>query len=305
MKRFLVTGANGVFGSALVHKLCTRYGATNILASDIKNPKKRYPCNFITLDALNFQKYERMVRENNINFIVQLANPIFPENEFIALKQTKNAVTHNTFDIAHKQKCAIFMPSSMDVFGNAYSQKMAPEDGYRSANSINGICNAYLELVGEYYHKKCGLDFRCVRYPLILSPNKLAMYNSINYFNEMLQKASAHDNYKCPIEGNTFLPMISLDDAIEFTLKCINTDIGLVTRSVYNLNGQSMSPNTIMKEINAYNPKFSCTCEPDIKNKIANELPASLQDTSNRDFDWFCDAGKGIHNIIANALQSK
>ena len=299
MKKFLVTGANGLFGSILVHKLCARYGAANILASDIKNPPKRYACDFTTLDVLNLPKYERIVNENQINYIVHFAKP--KSIDHTASKKVTNVAVNNTFDIAHKHHCAIFCKSEMNVFGKAYSQRQAPEDGYRDANSIDGICNAYRELVVEYYYKKCGMDCRCVRYPLIISPIKSTGYN--NYVNDMLQKAASHETYKCYVHENTMLPLVHLNDAIEFTFKCITTDRKLLSRCIYNLNGYSTNPKSLVKEIKTHYAQFECAYQPDDRGLAAAMLPSSLQDTSNTELDWGCDASKEIHNAIASAFK--
>lgn len=72
--RVLVTGATGQIGTSLCRALRAKYGAENIIASDIKRPRKDWPGTFLYLDILNSDQLARVTLEYRIDVIVHLAS---------------------------------------------------------------------------------------------------------------------------------------------------------------------------------------------------------------------------------------
>lgn len=75
MKRILVVGAGGQIGTELVPHLQKVYGEDNVIAADLKPEMVKKLSNFskaISLDALNFEEYNKVVKDNNIDGIYNL-----------------------------------------------------------------------------------------------------------------------------------------------------------------------------------------------------------------------------------------
>ena len=67
--------------------------------------------------------------------------------------------------------CRLFCPSSISSYGfkNEADRKFVTDMTYQTPNYLYGITKVYMELLGNYYSEREGLDFRSMRYPGIIS----------------------------------------------------------------------------------------------------------------------------------------
>ncbi|MBJ3792211.1 NAD-dependent epimerase/dehydratase family protein, partial [Bacillus sp. OA1] len=88
MKKILVTGSLGQIGSELVMKLRDVYGASNVIATDIRETDSEVVTSgpFETLDVTDGQKLYDITKRNEVDTIIHLAallsataekNPLF------------------------------------------------------------------------------------------------------------------------------------------------------------------------------------------------------------------------------------
>lgn len=57
----------------LVKALCKEVGNDNVIACDVSDKKVNLPCKQEQLDVCDFEKYEKIVKDNKIDYIVHLA----------------------------------------------------------------------------------------------------------------------------------------------------------------------------------------------------------------------------------------
>ena len=57
----------------LVRALCKELGADNVIATDVVEQKFDFPCKYERLDVTDSAKYERLIKENDINYMVHMA----------------------------------------------------------------------------------------------------------------------------------------------------------------------------------------------------------------------------------------
>lgn len=76
----------------------------------------------------------------------------------------------NALNLARDHKCQIFSPSSIAAFGgDKFPKDMTPVDTITLPHTIYGVTKVFNEHLGAYYNRKFGVDFRCLRYPGVIS----------------------------------------------------------------------------------------------------------------------------------------
>ena len=112
------------------------------------------------------------------------------------------------------------------------------------------------ELLGEYYANKYEIDFRCLRYPGVISSAKYAFNGTTDYSTEIFFHALETGQYKCWLREDQAMPMIYIDDCIDATMKYLKADKADLKRNVYNLAGISFNPDMLQKEVKKLIPGF-------------------------------------------------
>ena len=128
--------------------------------------------------------YNQIVKDNNIDYIIHLAGILSSLGEkHPQLAFDVNVIgAKNAMDIAKDSGCQLFIPSTIGVFGGDHYQKYnTPDDSILQPKTIYGCTKVFNELLGEYYSNKYGLDFRCMRYPGVISSEKYAFNGTTDY----------------------------------------------------------------------------------------------------------------------------
>lgn len=71
--RILVAGCQGQIGVPLVRALCEELGSDNVIATDVTEQRFEFPCKFEKLDVCDTNRYEQLLKENDINYMVHMA----------------------------------------------------------------------------------------------------------------------------------------------------------------------------------------------------------------------------------------
>ena len=103
----------------MTQALIDELGANQVIAADLAESDDGINCKYVQLDVTNKERYEAIVKENNVDYILHLAAILsslgekYPE---LAYDVNVNGAT-NALDIAREHNCQVYIPSSIAVFG--------------------------------------------------------------------------------------------------------------------------------------------------------------------------------------------
>jgi threonine 3-dehydrogenase len=274
----------------LAGALRQKYGRDNVIASDIKTPPKPYPDGpFIYVDVLNYDSLARVVLEYRIDWIVHLASLLSAngeQNPQLAVKLNTTGI-ENVLELARQHNLRVFSPSTIAVFGPSTPKDKTPDATIMRPSTIYGVTKVYLELLGEYYLKKYGVDFRSVRYPGIISNLAMPGGGTTDYAVEIYHEAIKHKRYTCFLNEGSRMPMMYMPDALEGTMALMEAPAEKLTQRVYNITGFSFTPKELTDSIKKVMPDFQISYKPDFRQAIADSWPRSIDDSiARRDWGW-------------------
>lgn len=309
MERILIIGANGQIGSELVEALAQQHGAANVIASDISATNLYNAAHYVQLDVLDKAALERLVADENITQVYQLAAMLSATGEKAPLKAWTLNMDGllNILEIARERKDAgkpmkIFWPSSIAAFGPNTPSVNTPQYTVMDPSTIYGISKLAGERLCEYYFAKYGVDVRSIRYPGIISFKSPPGGGTTDYAIAIFHSALRGERYDCFLGPETTLPMIYMPDAIRATIELMDAPADQVKiRSSYNVAGVSFNPRELAEAIVKARPDFRIAYTPDSRQAIADSWPKSLDDSS-ATADWGWKARIGVDEMVADML---
>lgn len=193
----------------------------------------------------------------------------------------------NSLEIAREYDCALFTPSSIGAFGPNSPKVKTPQDTVMRPTTIYGVCKVTGELLGDYYHKRFGVDTRSVRFPGLISNVTLPGGGTTDYAVEIYYDAVKKGSYVCPIPSDVYMDMMYMPDALDACIQIMEADPSkLVHRNSFNVTSMSFTPEMLYAELRKAMPGFTMTYDVDpVKESIARSWPDSLDDTCARE-EW-------------------
>ena len=293
MKKVIVSGSLGQIGTELVTRLRKDYGAENVLATDVREDIKGVlPAGpFELLDARDAVKYAECVKKFGADTIFHLAGLLSATAEMkpqLAWDINIGGI-YNALEVAREQNCAVFFPSSIAAFGPETPHDKTPQDTIQRPNTIYGVTKVTGELLGEYYHKKWGVDVRGVRFPGLISYKTLPGGGTTDYAVDIYYEAVIKGKYTCYIAAYTYMDMMYMPDAINGVMKLMEADPArLIHRCCFNITCMSFEPEQVAAAIRKYIPTFTMDYDVDpVRQAIAESWPNSIDDRAARaEWDW-------------------
>lgn len=126
---------------------------------------------YIFADILDFKGLQKIVVNHRIDWLIHfsaLLSAIGEQNVPLAVRVNIEGV-HNIIELAKQYKLRVFVPSTIGAFGPDSPRNPTPNITIQRPRTIYGVSKVHAELIGEYYYHRFGLDFRCLRFPGVIS----------------------------------------------------------------------------------------------------------------------------------------
>lgn len=307
MKRILVTGAGGQIGSWLVPRLREIYGASKVLATDLRHPKSELvdAGPFQLVDATNAKAVGQAAMRHGADTIFHLAailSAVGERDPRVAWHVNMSSL-EAALEVAREQKCALFVPSSIGAFGSSTPKDPTPQDTVMRPETMYGITKLAGELLCDYYHAHFGVDTRGIRFPGIVSYGAPPGGGTTDWAVDIFHKAVRHGRYTCFLRGDSQVDFMYMPDAVSAAIQLMEADPArLVHRNAFNLTAMQLTPETLAAEIRKHMPGFAISYEVDpVRQAIADSWPRRIDDSAART-EWGWKPGYDAAAMTADML---
>jgi nucleoside-diphosphate-sugar epimerase len=294
MRRVLVTGALGQIGVELTAALCERYGADQVVISDIRlpTPGAADPATlFEIVDCTQRHQIQEVVQRYDVGIIYHLAALLSAVSEAkpqVAWEVNMGGLYH-VLEVARQHRCAVFFPSSIGAFGPTTPRDQTPQDTVQRPTTMYGITKVAGELLCDYYAQRFHIDIRGLRLPGLISHVAPPGGGTTDYAVDIFYQAIRYRHYTCFLRPDTCLDMMYMPDAITAMMQLMAAAAKrLKHRNAFNITAMRFTPERLAAEIRKHIPTFVIDYEIDpVRQAIAESWPRSIDDSAARDeWDW-------------------
>lgn len=305
----LVTGAGGEIGHGLIGRLAD--AGRTIVTIDVARLDPlvaRCVHREFTGSVTDTQLLERVLAAFEIDLVFHLAALLSTRAEFTPV--TAHAVnvdgTLNLLEFAqregesHGRPVVFVYPSSIAIYGIPDLETKrrvggVREDEWNIPQTMYGCNKLYCEHLGRYYarhykqlaaHPTARVDFRCLRFPGLISATTLPAGGTSDFAPEMIHAAASGRPYACFVRPDTRIPLMAMPDAIDALLQLANVAPACLRRTAYNVGAFSPTAQDIYDVAVRAFPGARLAWADDVKRQaIVDSWPEDVNDAAARQ-DW-------------------
>lgn len=308
----LVTGASGEMGHGLIHALAERHPALDILALDLKElePGLVRRCSVtIAGDILDKHLLERLASEFEIHTIFHLAALLSTRAELtpeiaheVNVTGTLNLLAVGVEQSRRQGRPVKFLfPSSIAVYGlpDLETKRAAGRVGegqYLFPTTMYGCNKLYCEHLGRYFSRHYrqlavemenkSIDFRCIRFPGLISAFTVPTGGTSDYLPEMLHAAARGKSYECFVREDARIPFMAMPDGVRALLMLMDASPEKLSTHVYNIGAYNPSAGEFAKLVRSAFARAQVAFVPDVRRQgIVDSWPEDVDDSRAR-ADW-------------------
>ena len=307
----LITGAGGEIGHGLIDRIAAS-GERSVITLDV-NPIEPALARLVqrefTGSILDHALLERIMSEYEIDAVFHLAALLSTRSEFtpvtahqVNVEGTLSLLEFSQHEAESHGRPVVFLyPSSIAAYGlPSLAEKRrvgrVHEDAHNTPTTMYGCNKLYCEQLGRYYSRfykqlsatsRAGrVDFRCVRFPGLISALTMPSGGTSDYAPEMIHAAAKGEAYPCFVRPDTRIPFMTMPDGVEALLRLAAAPRERLTQTAYNLTAFSPSAEQIRNEVVAAFPGADITWSTDVKRQgIVDSWPEDVDDSAARR-DW-------------------
>ena len=193
--------------------------------------------------------------------------------------------THNVLEAARVFGVSpVLFLSGIATYGPGAPETVNEDTFQSNPTQIYAATKIFGERLGEYYHHKFGIDFRCASLPAICGPGRregLAAYPSL-----MVHESVRGRPCRLPVAEDAQLPFIYIRDVIGCLTTLRNADAATVKRRVYSINGFSVPAGEMAAAVRRQVPGAAIEFLADEKVAgLVRRMPKYVDDARARN-DW-------------------
>jgi len=288
----LITGGCGLIGAGVARGLLDR--GERPVVFDVA-PEDRLPgdlrgrVEYIRGDITHWVEVLNAVRERGVQDVFHLAGLLSAPSEANPW-QSYRVNVEGTFHLMEAARLfgvdKVIFSSSMGVYGIT-DDEIITDATAQVPPIMYGVTKVFDELLGRYYHRRFGVDFRGIRLPQVIGPGVTS--GGFGQYNPgMIEAAVLGKPYEVWVPEETALPLIYIKDAVRALIELYDADETRIKTRIYNL-GQMTPPPTardLADLVKGYVPGARITFKPDPAALEAVKVLSKRIDGSNARKEW-------------------
>jgi len=287
--RCLVTGAGGQVGLDLIRILRAR--GYDVHASDIApRPSAAQLADEVpwhALDVTDADAVEALCAQVRPDRVFHLAAILSARGEEIPQRTygVNQSGTYNVLEACRKLEIGrVIFTSTIAVFGPGLPE-VVPDDVPLQPTTMYGVTKVAGEMLGDYYRRTFGVDFRAVRFPGLISAS-LPGGGTSDYALFMYTDGVRLGRYEAFCRPDTRIPLMYMPDGIRALVELSDAPRETLRRSTYNIAAFSPTAQEIAASVASAIPNVNITFASDPRRQAILDSWPRVLDDSNARSDW-------------------
>lgn len=289
MKKVLITGGNGNLGLLLAERLAGE--GVEIIRFDLPGTEKpEGPGAEVLGDVRDTDLITKIFDDHAPDSVIHLASLLSGSSEvdLDASWEINATASFRMLRLAQDRKMSgpFVFASTIATYGENLPDPL-PEDMEQWPLGIYGATKVAVERLGYYFKTKHGLDFRCLRFPLVISP--YAPPSAMTAYPSHAFKAAAEGRaFTFPVSPEVGMSTLFLHDVVRSLAEIAMADRARLTRPAYNLHSFLVSAKEIEEVIKSRWQGFECDYQPNpaVEAMLTKAPDAMIDASATRDWDW-------------------
>lgn len=290
MKKALITGGNGNIGRLLAKRLVAKN--IEVIRFDLPGSKPETHDvleTIVTGDVRDTSLLEDIFHTHEPDAVYHLASLLSGSSEadLQAAWEINATASFNLLKLAKTHDVSMFFfASTFASYGQDMPNPMS-EDQSQWPENIYGVTKIAVERLGNYFKAKHGLDFRCLRFPLVISP--FAPPSAVTAFPSHAFKAAVcGEAFTFPVNKNTGVSTLFLLDVIHSIMSITLAAPSQITKPAYNLHAYCLTAELVANEISKHYPEFEYSFEPqaNVEALLGGWPEVMIDESARNDWGW-------------------
>ncbi len=260
-KTALVTGGNGNLGRLVAQNLEAM--GTRVVSFDLPGSEGPHcdPRHAVVLGDMRDQSLlEDTLATHKPDVVIHLASMLSGSSEAnpeLAWDVNASSSIRLMRQCLDRNIGPFFFASTAATYGLDLTSPVALDTPQWPEN-IYGATKVAVERMGVYLKLKQGFDFRCLRFPMVLSPSAPAGAMTA-YPSHAIAAAARGDTFVMPVAPDTGMSTLYLNDVTRSIVEICSAERAALTQHAYNLHSFMFTAQDLVEAIQSRFPGFSCT----------------------------------------------
>ncbi|MBX2867651.1 MAG: NAD-dependent epimerase/dehydratase family protein [Acidiferrobacterales bacterium] len=286
----LITGGNGNIGRLIAKNLVNQ--GTKVIRFDVPGSEltEFHDLETVVIGDIRNAEILRSIFENHQPDIVYHLASLLSGSSEADLDAAWDINATSSFQL---MKLAVefgtqtfFFASTVASYGRGLPEPMHEETEQWPEN-FYGVTKVAVERLGVYFKQKHHLDFRCLRFPMVISP--FAPATAVTAFPSHAIRAAVNaERFVFPVSAETGMSTLFLNDVIQSIVSVCESSSERLISNAYSLHAFYFTAAELSEKIKTRYPNFQCSFEPSsYVEQLLTDWPNVIIDHSaRRDWGW-------------------